>query len=87
MSHYLRFEKFEKILWGVTLAFLALFASWNVIGLQPDAALYAGLSHKVWVTGEAWALRGTEGRFPLFFEHPPYFFQWGAALFFGLGSE
>ncbi len=66
---------------------MALFAQMHLRGLQPDAALYAGLARKVFETGEGWLLAGTEGKFPKFFEHPPYFFQWGAWIFSKLGMN
>jgi 4-amino-4-deoxy-L-arabinose transferase-like glycosyltransferase len=59
----------------------------RVIGLQPDAALYAGLAHKVALSREFWALSVSEELFPRFFEHPPYFFQWGAWLMQHFGSS
>ncbi|MEO5667138.1 MAG: hypothetical protein ABIR96_03690 [Bdellovibrionota bacterium] len=71
---------FEKAAWVGLVAILALFASIRVIGLQPDAALYAGLSQKILHTGEWWLLSASPEKFPKFFEHPPYFFQWGAWL-------
>ena len=76
---------FEKAAWLVLLAILALFATIRVIGLQPDAALYAGLSQKILHTGEWWMLSGSPEKFPKFFEHPPFFFQWGAWLMSHLG--
>lgn len=75
----------ERLLWVCALAAVIFFARWRLIGLQPDAALYAGLSLKVLRSGEAWLLSGTDGRFPEYFEHPPYFFQWGAWLLSKLG--
>ena len=76
---------FEKAAWVSLLAILALFATIRVIGLQPDAALYAGLSQKILHTGEWWLLSASPEKFPKFFEHPPYFFQWGAWLMSHLG--
>ena len=72
-------------MWLIALSFLACFATVRVIGLPPDAALYAGLAKKVLMSGESWLLRGTSEFFPRFFEHPPYFFQWGAWLMGHLG--
>jgi 4-amino-4-deoxy-L-arabinose transferase-like glycosyltransferase len=77
----------ERLFWLLGVAFVALFASMHVRGLQPDAALYAGLARKVLETGESWLLAGTEGKFPKFFEHPPYFFQWGAWIFSKFGMS
>jgi 4-amino-4-deoxy-L-arabinose transferase-like glycosyltransferase len=76
---------FEKAGWVSALAILALFASIRVIGLQPDAALYAGLAQKILQTGEAWMISASAEKFPKFFEHPPYFFQWGAWLMSRVG--
>ncbi len=56
------------------------------LGLAPDPALYAGLGLKVFESGNYWKLSATENLFPLFFEHPPYFFQWGATLFSIFGT-
>jgi 4-amino-4-deoxy-L-arabinose transferase-like glycosyltransferase len=77
----------ERFVWLAALAAVVFFARWELVGLQPDAALYAGLSLKVLRTGEAWLLAGTEGRFPEYFEHPPYFFQWGARVLARLGTS
>jgi 4-amino-4-deoxy-L-arabinose transferase-like glycosyltransferase len=76
---------FEKAAWAICLAILALFATIRVIGLQPDAALYAGLAQKILATGESWLLSASPAKFPKFWEHPPYFFQWGAWLMAHLG--
>lgn len=75
----------EKNIWLLGVAILACFATVRVIGLAPDAALYAGLARKILETGEAWRLAGTENFFPKFYEHPPYFFQWGAWLMSWMG--
>ena len=84
MSKYINLE---RILWLVALCFIASFATIRVIGLAPDAALYAGLANKVFMTGEYWLLRGTDGFFPKFYEHPPYFFQWGSWLMGMFGAS
>lgn len=81
------YSNLEKFFWCVLLAFLACFASVRVIGLQPDAALYAGLAQKILLTGDKWALSVSEEMFPRFFEHPPYFFQWGAWLMENYGAS
>ena len=75
----------ERCLWLAALAGLVFFGRWWVSGLQPDAALYAGLSSKILRTREMWLLEGSENRFPIYFEHPPFFYQWGSVVlkFFG----
>lgn len=75
------------ILWIVALTLVVFFGRWNTPGLQPDAALYAGLSAKVLETGEAWRLSGSDTYFPIFAEHPPFFFQWGAHVLAWLGHS
>lgn len=74
-------------LWIVALTLVVFFGRWNTPGLQPDAALYAGLSAKVLATGEAWRLQGSDTFFPIFAEHPPFFFQWGAHVLAWLGHS
>ena len=61
------------------------FGRWNLLGLSPDAALYAGLSLKVHQSSEFWFLTASQNFFPHFFEHPPYFFQWGSFVLNILG--
>ena len=56
------------------------FGRFRQLGLSPDAALYAGLSAKVLRTSEYWRLSGSPEFFKNYFEHPPYFFQWGALV-------
>lgn len=68
----------ERSLWLGIWGAILFFGRFATQGLQPDAALYSGLSLKVLRSGEAWALSGTGDRFAQFFEHPPYFYQWGA---------
>jgi 4-amino-4-deoxy-L-arabinose transferase-like glycosyltransferase len=82
-----RIGNLEKISWVVLLGAVIFFGRSFLIGMQPDAALYAGLSYKVLKTGEAWLLTGTPNKFEIYFEHPPFFFQWGAFLFKLLGTS
>ena len=77
----------ENLCWIAALGLVVFFGAFRVVGLQPDAALYAGLSRQVLSTDELWQLRGTSGFFPIFFEHPPYFFQWGALVLKFLGES
>ncbi|MBS1985487.1 MAG: glycosyltransferase family 39 protein [Bdellovibrionales bacterium] len=77
----------SQSLWIVVLGLVTFFGTWSRPGLQPDAALYAGLAQKILATGEAWKLSGSDGFFPLFAEHPPYFFQWGAQVLDVLGTS
>jgi 4-amino-4-deoxy-L-arabinose transferase-like glycosyltransferase len=77
----------EEVYWILLLGLLVFFGLATRPGLQPDAALYAGLSRRVLVTGEAWRLTGSGGFFPLFYEHPPFFFQWGAWVLRVLGES
>lgn len=63
------------------------FAFYRAQGLSPDAALYAGLSLKILRGGEYWLLTGSGNHFAEFFEHPPYFFQWGSGVLKVLGTS
>jgi len=71
----------ELLIWIVLLGALIFFGRWRLLGLSSDAALYAGLAYKTFVSGENWLLSGTENKFSIYFEHPPFFFQWGAQVF------
>lgn len=83
-----RLQQKERMLWLAVLAAIVFFGRWRLMGLMPDAALYAGLSLKVFKTREFWLLAGTQNKFGIYFEHPPFFFQWGAWIlsFFGVNE-
>lgn len=82
-----RYSILEKSLWLVLWASLIFFGRYRTQGLQPDAALYAGLSYKVLHSGEYWALKGSDNKFTQFFEHPPFFYQWGSVVLKFLGES
>ena len=77
----------ESYLWIFALGLVVFFSACRMQGLQPDAALYAGLSLKVLSTTEGWRLSGTSGFFSTFHEHPPFFFIWGAQVLRFLGEN
>ncbi len=79
------YTNLDRFLWIFAVAFVIFFARWEMVGLQPDAALYAGLSYKVLDTQEYWLLSGTPNKFASYFEHPPFFFQWGSLVLKHLG--
>jgi 4-amino-4-deoxy-L-arabinose transferase-like glycosyltransferase len=72
-------------LWVLCLGLIVFFGNYFSVGLQPDAACYAGLSRKILTTGEGWLLSGTEIFTPRYYEHPPFFMQWGALVLNFLG--
>jgi 4-amino-4-deoxy-L-arabinose transferase-like glycosyltransferase len=76
----------ERCFWILLAGVSIFFAKWSVQGLQPDAALYAGLSYKAMHAINPWALEGTR-HFQNFFEHPPFFFVWGAEVLRYLGTS
>ncbi|MBP7843243.1 MAG: hypothetical protein KA116_00365 [Proteobacteria bacterium] len=75
----------KKIFLVLSAVFFFVIFRWNQQGLAPDAALYAGLSLKVLQNGEFWKISASPNMFPHFFEHPPYFFQWGSQVLSVLG--
>lgn len=77
----------ETTMWLVLLGLLVFFGRWSISGLQPDAALYAGLSKKILLTGERWLLSGSSNYFPMYYEHPPFVMQWGALVLKLLGTS
>ncbi len=79
------YSSLEKFLWLCALGLLIFFGGFRLVGLAPDAALYAGLSLKILRSQEYWLLEGSGNHFQAFFEHPPYFFQWGSLVLKYLG--
>lgn len=87
----MRFPKqsiFERATWLVLWVLVVFFARFHQAGLSPDAAFYAGLSRQIFEGGDPYLLAGVSERFQKFFEHPPFFFQWGAIVlsFFGMSD-
>lgn len=68
------------------MIFVVFFGRFALQGLASDAAMYAGLARSILEHGHAWAPRGIS-MFPVFFEHPPYTFQWGAWVLAVLGQS
>lgn len=69
--------KDERLGWLIFVILSVFFGRFAMQGLSSDAAMYAGLSRSILENGHPWDPRALE-MFPVFFEHPPYFFQWGA---------
>lgn len=78
--------KDERWLWAFFMILVVFFGRFAMQGLSSDAAMYAGLSRSILENGHWWAPRGVE-MFPVFFEHPPYVFQWGAMVLSLLGQS
>ncbi|HVJ65905.1 MAG TPA: hypothetical protein VM901_11660 [Bdellovibrionota bacterium] len=78
--------KDERWLWAFFMILTVFFGRFAAQGLASDAAMYAGLAKSILVNGHPWAPLG-KVMFPVFFEHPPYTFQWGAGVLSVLGTS